>query len=216
MTTDTYIDVHAHFLTPRYVEEAKAAGHTRPDGMPGWPEWDERSHLESMDRGGLGVALLSISSPGIHFSDADRARALARHVNETGAEIRGRHPERYGHFASIPLPDVAGALAETVYALDELGSDGLAVETSADGVYLGHPDFEPLYAELDRRRAVVFVHPTSPPNAEQIALGRPRPLLEFIFDSARAASDLRTRKRTRPADTRSAGRVPSTADVSRW
>ena len=184
------VDVHAHFLTPRYVAAAKAAGHERPDGMPGWPDWDERTHLELMDRWGVGVSMLSISSPGVHFGDEAEARALARHVNETGAEIRGRNPGRFGHFASLPLPDVEGSLAEAAYALDELGSDGLAVETSAGGVYLGHPDFDPLYAELDRRGAVVFVHPTSPPHAEQIALGRPRPMLEFIFDSTRAASDL--------------------------
>jgi predicted TIM-barrel fold metal-dependent hydrolase len=190
MTETALIDVHAHFLTPRYVEEARAAGHGRPDGMPGWPDWDEETHLGLMDRWGVGTSLLSVSSPGIHFGDDAAARALARHVNETGAEIRGRHPERFGHFASIPLPDVDGALAEAAYALDELGSDGLAVETGADGVYLGHASFKPLYAELDRRRAVVFVHPTSPPHAEKISLGRPRPMLEFIFDSTRAASDL--------------------------
>jgi len=121
---------------------------------------------------------------------AEGARVHIGDVNETGAAIRSRHPERFGHFASLPLPDAAGALAEVAYALDELGSDGLAVVTSAGGVYLGDPRFDPLYAELDRRHAVVFVHPTSPPHAEQIALGRPRPMLEFIFDSARAASDL--------------------------
>lgn len=190
MTAAALVDVHAHFLTPRYVQEAKAAGHERPDGMPGWPDWDEHAHLELMDRWGVGISMLSISSPGTHFGNDAQARALARHVNQTGAEIRGRHPERFGHFASIPLPDVDGALAEAAYALDQLGSDGLATETSAEGVYLGHPGFEPLYAELDRRRAVVFVHPTSPPHAEQIALHRPRPMLEFIFDSTRAASDL--------------------------
>jgi predicted TIM-barrel fold metal-dependent hydrolase len=190
MTETALIDVHAHFLTPRYVEEARTAGHGRPDGMPGWPDWDEETHLGLMDRWGVGTSMLSISSPGVHFGDDAAAVALARHVNETGAEIRGRHPDRFGHFASIPLPDVEGALAEAAYALDELGSDGLTVETASDGVYLGHASFDPLYAELDRRRAVVFVHPTSPPHAEKISLGRPRPMLEFIFDSTRAASDL--------------------------
>lgn len=190
MTVEALVDVHAHFLTPRYVEEAKGAGRERPDGMPGWPGWDEDTHLGLMDRWGVATSMLSISSPGVHFGDDARARALARHVNEVGAEVRGRHPDRFGQFAAIPLPDVDGALAEAARALDELGCDGLAVETSAEGVYLGDPRFEPLYAELDRRRAVVFVHPTSPPHAERIALGRPRPMLEFIFDSTRAASDL--------------------------
>lgn len=189
-TSTPLIDVHSHFLTPRYVAEAKSAGHGNPDGMPGWPEWTEDAQLASMDRWGVGLAMLSISSPGIHFGDDAAARELARHVNDTGAALRDRHPDRFGHFASIPLPDADGALAEAVRALDELGSDGIAVETSAGGVYLGHESFDSLYAELDRRGAVVFVHPTSPPHAVEIALGRPRPMLEFIFDSTRAASDL--------------------------
>lgn len=96
----------APFLTPRYVQEAKAAGHVRPDGMPRRPDWDERTQLELMDRWGVGVAMLSVSSPGTHFGDDVKARALARHVNEAGAELRGRHP---GRFASLPLPDVDGA-----------------------------------------------------------------------------------------------------------
>lgn len=184
------IDVHAHYLTPRYVDEAGDAGITHPDGMPRWPSWDADAHLALMDRWGVGISLLSVSSPGVHFGDNAQARALARHVNTEGARIRDSRPDRFGHFASLPLPDTEGALAEAVFALDELGSDGLAVLTSAGGVYLGHPDFDPLYTELNRRRAVVFVHPTSPPHAETIGLGRPRPMLEFIFDSTRAASDL--------------------------
>lgn len=184
------IDVHAHFLTPRYVSEAKDAGIVRPDGMPAWPSWDVGTHLTLMDRWGVGTSLLSVSSPGVHFGDDARARALARHVNTEGARVRDSRPDRFGHFASLPLPDAEGALAEAVFALDELGSDGVTVKTSAGGVYLGDARFEPLYAELNRRRAPIFVHPTSPPHAETIALGRPRPMLEFIFDSTRAASDL--------------------------
>src|SRR5205823_12202954 len=99
-------------------------------------------------------------------------------------------PDRFGHFASLPLPDVDGALAELARALDELGSDGVAIETNANGVYLGDARYQPLWAELDRRAAAVFVHPTPPPPPEDISLGRPRPMLEFLFDTARAASDL--------------------------
>ena len=85
---------------------------------------------------------------------------------------------------------MAGALDELGYALDELASDGITVETNSAGVYLGDDRYEPLYRELNRRRAVVFVHPTSPPCAETTALGRPRPMLEFIFDTTRTVSHL--------------------------
>ncbi len=184
------VDVHAHFLTPRYVDAATAAGHEHPDGMPGWPTWDAARHVELMDSGGIATALLSISSPGTHFGDDAAARDLSRHVNDAGAEIRRARPDRFGHFASLPLPDVDGALAELERATDELGCDGVTVETNAGGVYLGDPRFETLFAELDRRGTPVFVHPTSPPHADVIALGRPRPMLEFLFDSARTVSDL--------------------------
>ncbi|SFO84926.1 amidohydrolase family protein [Amycolatopsis rubida] len=190
MTAEPLVDVHSHFVTPRYVEAAIAAGHRDPDGMPAWPSWNVREHLGLMDRAGIGTALLSVSSPGTHFGDDAAARALTREVNEFAAGHVRDHPGRFGHFANLPLPDVDGALAELAYALDTLGSDGVAVETNAHGRYLADPAFEPVWAELDRRRAVVFVHPTSPPAHEAVSLGLPRPLLEFIFDSARAATDL--------------------------
>jgi predicted TIM-barrel fold metal-dependent hydrolase len=111
-------------------------------------------------------------------------------VNDAGAALASSFPDRFGHFATLPLPDTGGALAELSRALDELGSDGVTVETNAGGRYLGDARYEPLYAELDRRRAVVFVHPTSPPDAERLTAGRPRPMLEFIFDTARTVADL--------------------------
>ncbi|BAH51541.1 amidohydrolase family protein [Rhodococcus opacus] len=143
-----------------------------------------------MDEGGIGTAMLSVSSPGTHFGDDRAARDLSHEVNEYAADLVRRHPGRFGHFASVPLPDVDGALAEIDYALDVLGADGVAVETNTRGHYLGDQRFEPVWAELDRRRAVVFVHPTSPPGHEAVSLGRPRPMLEFLFDSARTVSDL--------------------------
>ncbi len=89
--------------------------------------------------------------------------ALARHVNDTGAEIRRAHPGRFGHFASLPLPDVDAALKELEYAIDQLGSDGVTTETNIGGIYLGDPRYQPLLAELDRRRIAVFVRPPRPP-----------------------------------------------------
>lgn len=184
------IDVHAHFVTDSYVAAARSAGVEHPDGMPGWPSWSVEQHLDLMDRSGIEKSYLSISSPGVHFGDDDAARSLAREVNESGARVRAERPQRFGHFASLPLPDVEGSLAEVAHALDVLRADGVAVETNHHGVYLGDPRFEPLWEDLDRRGALVFVHPTSPPNADDVSLGRPRPMLEFLFDTARTAGDL--------------------------
>lgn len=184
------IDVHSHFVTPSYVEAARQAGYTMPDGMSGYPAWTAAAHLELMERAGIRTSILSVSSPGTHFGDDAAARALAREVNEYAADLVREHPGRFGHFASLPLPDVEGSLAELAHALDVLGSDGVTLESNAGGVYLGDRRYEPLWSELDRRRAVVFVHPTSPPCHEAVALGRPRPMLEFVFDTTRTVSDL--------------------------
>lgn len=188
--TEPLVDVHAHFVTDFYVAAAQSAGHVLPDGMAGWPTWDVDSHLRLMDQSGIRTAVLSISSPGTHFGDDTVARTLARRVNEYGAGLKREHPGRFGHFASLPLPDVEGSLTELAHALDVLGSDGVALETNAEGTYLGSPRFETLWAELHRRHALVFVHPTSPPCFEEVSLDRPRPMLEFLFDSARTVSDL--------------------------
>ncbi|MFF3846478.1 amidohydrolase family protein [Streptomyces sp. NPDC002328] len=184
------IDVHAHLLPDFYVQQATAAGHAHPDGMGGWPAWSVQAHLDLMDRNGIETAMLSISSPGVHFGDDKAARLLARRVNEYTAEVTRDHPGRFGNFASLPLPDVDGALEEAAFAFDELDADGVALLTHTHGVYLGDERLDPVFAELDRRGAVVFLHPTSPVCWEQSALGRPRPMVEYIFDTARTVTDL--------------------------
>jgi 6-methylsalicylate decarboxylase len=184
------IDVHAHFVTPEYMAAAKEAGHVHPDGMASWPGWQADEHLALMEQWGIGTSVVSVSSPGVHFGDDKAARALARQVNEFCAGLARDHPGRFGHFASLPLPDADGAVAEAGYALDELGSDGVAIESSSGGAYLGDERYQQLYGDLNERRAVVLVHPTSPPCYEAVSLGRPRPMLEFIFDSTRTVSDL--------------------------
>ncbi|MFF9776307.1 amidohydrolase family protein [Streptomyces sp. NPDC013978] len=188
--TSGLIDVHAHYLPDFYVEQATAAGHAHPDGMGGWPSWSVRDHLELMDRNGIETAMLSLSSPGVHFGDDKAARLLARRVNEYTAELARDHRGRFGTFVALPLPDVDGALEEITFAFDQLGADGVALLTHTDGVYLGDARLEPVFAELDRRKAVVFLHPTSPVCWEQSALGRPRPMVEYIFDTARTVTDL--------------------------
>jgi predicted TIM-barrel fold metal-dependent hydrolase len=183
------IDVHSHYLPDFYLTAARAAGHLEPDGFQ-WPDWSAPDHLAMMDRLGIAVAVLSVSSPGVHFGDDQAAAALARAVNEAGAQLVLEHPDRFKQFGSLPLPDVGAAVQEAGYALDTLGCVGVAIETNAHGVYLGDSANEPLWTMLAARDAVVFIHPTSPPCWQLVSLGRPRPMLEFIFDTTRAVSDL--------------------------
>jgi 6-methylsalicylate decarboxylase len=185
------IDVHAHFTTEAYIAAAKAAGHVEPDGMPEryWPRWNADAHLDLMDRAGIERAILSISSPGVHFGDDLAARNLTCEVNDAAAAIMAARPDRFGFFASLPVPDIEGALRELPRAVDELGAAGIILMTNGGGRYLGDDRFDPLLAELDRRAAVVLLHPTSAEHHGAVDLGRPRPMLEFIFDTARTVVD---------------------------
>ncbi|MFJ6087868.1 amidohydrolase family protein [Streptomyces sp. NPDC092369] len=184
------VDVHAHYITPTLREAMIAAGSNSPDGMPAIPDWNVPDALDLMDRTGIAVSMLSVSSPGVHFADARSTRILARTVNEEGASIVRDHPDRFGLFASLPLPDVDAAVSEAGYALDVLQADGIALLTNYDNVYLGDPAFDPLMAELNRRQAVVLLHPTSPAGWQDTCVGRPRPMIEFLFDTTRAVAQL--------------------------
>lgn len=182
------IDVHVHFVPDFYRAALVAAGHAKPDGMAAIPDWDASAAIAFMDEMSIETSVLSISSPGIHFGDDAAARALARQVNEEGARLRRDHPGRFGFFASVPLPDVDGAIAEAIHALDVLKSDGIVLETNHHGRYLGDPDLEPFWHALAARRTPVLIHPTSP--ACSCLERYPRPMLEFMFDTTRTVADL--------------------------
>jgi predicted TIM-barrel fold metal-dependent hydrolase len=161
-----------------------------PRTVGGWlmPEWDPSAAVAMMDEAGIETGILSISAPGVHFGDDAAARELARELNDYQADLVRDQPDRFGHFAVLPLPDFDGAVAEAVRALDELHADGVLLLSNAHGRYLGDPAYEPLWAELAARSAVVFVHPTSPPIAQ--LPGMPTALLDFPFDTTRTAVDL--------------------------
>lgn len=190
MSVSNKIDLHAHYLPDLYRTALIDAGHEQPDGFPQLPAWSVEEHVAAMDRLGIATSLLSISSPGVYFGDTAAARDLARAVNEIGRRAVVDHPGRFGLFASLPLPDVDAAVAEIAYCCERLRVDGFALLTNVGGTYLGDPSWEPVFRELGRRRARVFIHPTSPACWQQTALGRPRPMLEFFFDTTRAVVNL--------------------------
>jgi 6-methylsalicylate decarboxylase len=184
------IDVHAHYVPDSYGAALLANGHGEPDGFPQIPAWSAEEHVAAMDRLSIATSLLSISSPGVHLGDGATTVDLAREVNEAGHRATVDHPGRFGLLASLPLPDVDAALAEIAYCCDRLDVAGFAVLTNVRGTYLGDPAFAPVFLELDRRNARLFIHPTSPPCWEHTSFGRPRPMLEFFFDTTRAVVDL--------------------------
>lgn len=184
------VDVHTHFVPEVYGQALLAAGITQPDGIKATPKWSEDLHLATMDRLDVETAILSISTPGVHFGDDAAAAALARSVNDEASAVRARHPGRFGFFASLPMPDVDAAVAETRYALDELQADGVVLQTNSGGVYLGDQRLEPLYSEVAQRGSVLFLHPTTAHRGEHLGLGYPRPMLEFMFDTTRSVTDM--------------------------
>src|SRR5215212_9143908 len=194
------IDVHHHFVTSEYVEELAKVGVVEAGGVPlaQLERWRPEDSLAVMDRYGIGTAFLSLSSPGLCFGDAEKAREMARSLNEFAAGCTRRWPGRFGYFAVLPLPEVEAALSESSYALDTLGAAGVGLLSNHEGVYLGDPRFEVVFAELNRRAAVAFVHPTVFTGSEIPSshnAGSPVPtiqssVLEFVFDTTRAVANL--------------------------
>jgi predicted TIM-barrel fold metal-dependent hydrolase len=184
------IDVHAHYLPPAYSDALREAGVTALDGGIPVPQWRVEDSLAMMDRLGVATQLLSVSSPSVQFVRGPAAVRLARAVNEAGAGYVRAHPGRFGLFATLPLEDIAASLAEIDFAFERLGADGVVVMTNAHGIYLGDQRLDPVFDALNRRQAVVFLHPTSPACFEALSLGRPAPMIEFPFDTTRAAVNL--------------------------
>lgn len=188
------IDTHHHVVPPFYRDWLQDQGITA--GGKAIPEWSPESALEFMDATGVETAILSVSTPGVEPGIArigdDRAsspgRDMARRVNEYAAEVSAAHPGRFGFFATLTLPDIKGAISEAAYALDELEADGVVLLANTDGVYLGDSSLEELMAELDRRSAVVFVHPSHLP-AEPVPGIAPY-VADFLLDTTRAALKL--------------------------
>jgi predicted TIM-barrel fold metal-dependent hydrolase len=153
------IDVHRHTYAPNYVAARRADHSLAPqlaDGM------DPARTLEDMDQGGVTMAVLSVpTAPKKSFGDAPAMRTWAREQNDYLAKIRADHPDRFGFFATTALPDVDGALKEIAYALDVLKADGIGLVTNYGDKWLGDPAFDPVFDELNRRKALVYTHPTS-------------------------------------------------------
>ena len=151
------IDIHHHFGPAVWVAEVKG----RPLLQPANTTWTPAKSLEDMDRGSVAASVISITNPGLWFGDKAVTSRLARACNEYAAKLVQDHPTRFGFFAAMPLPDVDASLKEIAYAYDTLKADGVGLFTSYNDTWLGNPAFRPVMEELNRRNAVVHVHPTA-------------------------------------------------------
>jgi predicted TIM-barrel fold metal-dependent hydrolase len=188
VTARRRIDVHQHIVPPAYAAWLRARG-VQDAGGRELPAWSAEEALGVMDQHEIATAILSVSTPGVRLDPSERgaaeARAMARRVNEFAAQTARDHPGRFGFFATLTLPDVDGALAELEHAFGVLDAAGVILLANTHGRYLGDPADEPLLAELDRRRAVVFVHPSVLPGPA--VPGVPPFAADFLLDTTRAA-----------------------------
>ncbi len=178
------IDVHQHLLPPEFLAALER------HGMGAWApaKWSAEGAIAMMDEHHIATGVLSLSTPGPSLGDVAEARTLTREVNERQAELVKSRPDRFGMFACVPLPDVDGSLDAIRHAYDELATDGVILLANNRGVYLGDPAFDPVMEELNRRAAVVLVHPGPLPGAP--AKGIHPSLADFLLDTTRAAINL--------------------------
>ena len=178
------IDIHHHFAPPAWIAEVKG----RPLLQPANARWTPAQSIDDMDRGGVATAVISITNPGLWFGDRAATERVARACNEYGAKLVQDHPSRFGLFAALPLPDVDATLREIEYAYDTLMADGVGLFTSYGDTWLGHPSFQPVMQELNRRGAVVHVHPTAANCCRNLeyAPGAGAGTIEYGTDTTRA------------------------------
>jgi predicted TIM-barrel fold metal-dependent hydrolase len=185
------IDTHHHIYPPDFTaQNIKRIMDDYPGSSASfYMNWSPRASLDQMDQNYVATAVTSITSPGVWFGDNAAARVAARQCNEYGAQLKRDFPGRFGMFAALPLPDPDGSFEEMRYALDVLRLEGVGLLTSYQGKLLGDDAFAPIFDELNRRKAVVFVHPTMSCCGDPVAPVR-SPIIEFPTDTARTITSL--------------------------
>jgi len=178
------IDVHHHIVPPAYVAEAQKLG------MGGAPKWSPQQSVEEMDRNGIATSVVALMQPGASFRNVEADRRLSRLSNDYAAQMARDHPGRFGSFATLPLLDTEGSLREIEYAFDTLKADGIGLMTSYGLKYLGDAQFAPIWAELNRRKAVIYTHPLIAECCRNPIEGLPPSALEFATDTSRTIASL--------------------------
>lgn len=175
------IDVHSHAILP--------FGERAPVGERDQPEWSVEGALRYMEQYDIAACVLSVPVSA-NNATGQEGRDIARRTNEALAEIVSGHPDRFGAMATLPGRDADGAVAEIGYALDSLQMDGVATTTSINDAYLGEPEFDPWFEELNRRGATLFVHPTITSAGQTLLNGLNPSVIEFMFDTTRMITNM--------------------------
>src|SRR4051794_22071239 len=171
------IDIHRHFISPAFLKVLNEKQGKRVPGFTSffplgpWNNYSPARDIETMDKQGIATSLVSTTSPGTWFGDKDETRGLAREMNEYGAKMASDYKGRFGLFALLPMPSIEDSLKEIEYAFDTLKADGVGLLTSYGNRWLGDPAFQPVFDELNRRKAVVYTHPIDAPCCQDLMQG---------------------------------------------
>jgi predicted TIM-barrel fold metal-dependent hydrolase len=181
------IDVHHHVSPPAWLEAVKKAKLDTPPMV----KWSVAQSLEDMEKGGVATAMVSPTTPQLNFlNDPATSFRIARESNEYCRRIADDHPGRFGLFAMLPMPHVEESLKSIAYAFDMLHADGIGMMTSYGDKWLGYPEFFPVFDELNRRKAVVYTHPTLPNCCVNLVAGVPEVAVEYGADTTRSITNL--------------------------
>jgi predicted TIM-barrel fold metal-dependent hydrolase len=184
------INVHHHLTAPAYVK------FLTENKVREFPNKSAAEGIEDMDKAGISTALCSIIGPGIWFGDLAATRRLARECNDYAAKLVSDYPGRFGIFTMLPLPDIDGSLREIEYGFDTLKADGVYMFTNWGGKalygdkYLGDPALNPIYEELNRRKAVIYTHPKDAACCHDSIPGVNGATIEYPMDTTRAIMSL--------------------------
>jgi 6-methylsalicylate decarboxylase len=184
------VDTHHHICSSAYLEMVKSRNGIHPYAEQVLRRASPEKSLEDMDKAGVSRSIMSLTTPGVWFGEANEARKITREVNEYFAKLVSDHRGRYGMFAAIPLPDVEGSLKEIEYALDTLKADGIGLFTSYGEKHLGDAAFAPVFAELNRRKAVVYTHPRRPDCCAPLLPEISEAIIEYGTDTTRTIASL--------------------------
>lgn len=159
--TEIY-DIHQHYVPESYKQALLKHGTkgTESDGLP-LPKWSVEEQLKFMDKFNIKTAYISLATPHPYWNDEEETINIVREINNEGAEIVKKYPERFKLLATLPLPNVENSIKEIDYAYDTLNAVGIKLPTNAGGIYLGEKDFEPVFEKLNERKAVIVLHPVS-------------------------------------------------------
>lgn len=173
------IDVHHHFNMPGSKGNARVP-------LP----WTPERALEQMDKFNIGVAILSRTG-GQYYDATEKSRTAARESNDYGAKVMQQYPKRFGLMGGLPVPDIDGSLREIAYVFDTLKVDAIGIHSNdTQGRWPGDPHFEPVWQELNRRNAIVYVHPMVGSCCNRLPYGFDAAMLELDFDATRAVASI--------------------------